>query len=100
MTSLSGLAAVEEQAGHRQRAEMLHRDAAAIAEDVADARDPARIEVLASLAAFFERQGQSGPAEHLYVKAVAPPEHVGASDPRRAAALHCLASRDARPGRR
>ena len=100
MTSLSGLAAVEEQAGHRQRAEMLHRDAVAIAEDVADARDPARIEVLASLAAFFERQGQSGPAEHLYVKAVAAAEHVGASDPRRVAALRGLASLYAGQGRR
>jgi tetratricopeptide (TPR) repeat protein len=99
MVSLSGLAAVEEQAGHRERAESLHRAAAAVADD-ANARDPARIDVLVAFAGFYERQGRAGSAEHLYVKALAAAEHVGARDLRRVAVLRGLASLYAGQGRR
>src|SRR5258707_14222069 len=100
MPSLSGLGRVEEQAGHRQRAESLHRDAVAIAEEVAEARDPARIEAFVGLAAFYERQGESGRAEHLYVKAVAAADDAGANDPPPPAGLEGLASLYAGQGRR
>ena len=100
MASLSGLAAVEEQAGHRERAEALHRDAVAIAEDVAEVRDPARIEALVRLAAFYQHEGRTGSAEHLYVKALAAADHVAAGDPRRVAVLRALASLYAVQGRR
>jgi Tfp pilus assembly protein PilF len=99
MASLSGLAMVEEQLGHAGRAEALHREAVAIAEDVADARDPGRIEALAGLARFYQHQGEIGSAEHLYVKALAAADFVGARDPRRVAVLRGLASLYAGQGR-
>jgi Tfp pilus assembly protein PilF len=72
----------------------------AIAEDVADARDPGRIDALAGLARFYQHQGQMGSAEHLYVKALAAADFVGARDPRRVAVLRGLASLYAVQGRR
>jgi Tfp pilus assembly protein PilF len=99
MASLSGLASVEEQAGHGERAESLHRAAAAVADDT-NTRDPARIDVLVAFAGFYERQGQTGSAEHLYVRALAAAEGVGARDRRRVAVLRGLASLYAGQGRR
>jgi Tfp pilus assembly protein PilF len=72
----------------------------ALAEDVADPRDPARIEALVGLARFYQQEGRTGSAEHLYVKALAAAEHVGAYDPRRVAVLRGLASLYAVQGRR
>src|SRR5260370_27113364 len=100
MASLSGLVAVEEQAGHQERAEALHRDAAAIADDFAEVRDPARIEAFVGLARFYQGQGRTGAAEHLYVKALAAADHVAVGDPRRVAVLRGLASLYAVQGRR
>jgi tetratricopeptide (TPR) repeat protein len=99
MASLSGLASVEELAGHGERAESLHRAAAAVADDT-NTRDPARIDVLVAFAGFYERQGETGSAEHLYVRALAAAEGVGARDRRRVAVLRGLASLYAGQGRR
>ena len=44
------------------------------------------------LGRFYEHDGRTGSAEHLYVKALAAAEHVSASDPRRVAVLRALAA--------
>ena len=96
--SLSGLALLEEGRGDAVRAEARFREGLAVAEESADALG--RAAYLGHMAAFFERQGAVGTAEHLYLRALAGLEGVGGHDPRRTVVLQGLASVYARQGRR
>jgi Tfp pilus assembly protein PilF len=62
---------LEEQRGNDTRAESLHREALAVAEDALGPDDPARGELLGNLGSFYARQGEDGTAEHLFVRALA-----------------------------
>ena len=96
--SLSGLAMLDERRGDAVRAEARYREALAVAEDTADALG--RATLLGDMAAFFERRGAMGTAEHLYIRALAGLEGVSGQDPRRTAVLHGLVSVYERQGRR
>jgi tetratricopeptide (TPR) repeat protein len=98
LPSLSGLAMLDERRGDAVRADARYREALAVAEETADALG--RAALLGDMAAFFERRGAIGTAEHLYLRALAGLEGVGGQDPRRTAMLHGLVSVYERQGRR
>jgi tetratricopeptide (TPR) repeat protein len=78
--SLTGLALVDERRGDDAQAEQWYRRALAIAEESSDA--PVRAALLGDMAAFFDRQGATGTARHLYLRAGIP-QDVGARPGRR-----------------
>lgn len=98
VSSLSGLALLEDGRGDTARAEARFREGLAVAEETTDAAG--RTALLGHMAAFYERRGAVGTAEHLYLRALAGMEGVNRHDPRRAAVLQGLASVYARQGRR
>jgi tetratricopeptide (TPR) repeat protein len=78
--SLTGLALVDERRGDDAGAERWYRQALAIAEESADVS--VRAALLGDMAAFFVRQGATGTARHLYLRAGIPPDGASRQDGR------------------
>lgn len=98
VASLSGLALLADARGDTLRAEARFREGLAVAEETTDVAG--RTTLLGHMAAFYERRGAMGTAEHLYLRALAGLEAVNVHDPRRTAVLQGLASVYTRQGRR